>query len=218
MLSTLFILTSYLFAVGAVCDKKNSNLQGTNAFLANFADAGIDGFFQMTFDSGSANYDFKFDLTGFETTCDLSQGLTYHVHSFWTDETGRASTTTCGDAGGHYDPYLACGPSSQDGSALCPMLNRTADQGYTYACSSTEYAAGHHAECEVGDFSGKFGRMMPSIASPTTFIGLHVDPNPPMMANYGTTDSVSNQWASLVVHCPADNARLMCAQFYREQC
>ena len=99
-------------------------------------------------------------------------------------------------------------------------MSVTAAQGYTYACSPEAYAAGHYAECEVGDFSGKFGRLMPTAAdaSGKTFVGLNSDPNPPIMSNFYMPDAVANQWASLVVHCPVDNSRLFCAEFYQEKC
>jgi hypothetical protein len=194
---------------------------GTNKFLASFADAGNgmeDSFFQMSVDGGSASYEYKLDLSGLDTTCDLSQGLTYHFHTYWTDDAAKASTSTCGDAGGHFDPFLACGPSSQDSAGLCPMLNRTADQGYTYPCTADRYASGHHAECEVGDISGKFGRMMPTVAGEKLFVGVASDPNPPIQSNFFMGDGVAKQWASLVVHCPEDNARLVCAEFFQEKC
>jgi hypothetical protein len=143
--------------------------------------------------------------------------MTDHFHSYWTD-TERVSTTTCATAGGHYDPFLACGTSSEDKAGLCVSLNRTVDQGYTYGCSSTNYASGHHALCEVGDISGKFGRMMPDSADSRIFKGQLTDPNPPMDANFGTSDLVAKPWASVVVHCPADNARLICTQLVRDKC
>ena len=140
MLANIFVLLSVLTSVAA----------GTNKFLANFADAGLaDSYFQMSVDGGSASYEYKLDLSTLDTTCDLSQGLSYHFHTYWTDPTATASTTSCGDTGGHFDPYLACGPSSQDSAGLCPMINRTADQEYAYACTADRYASGHHAECEV---------------------------------------------------------------------
>ena len=134
------------------------------------------------------HYEFSMDLAKLTTSCDLSAGLTCeywtdtaacgdiklfiyilsyltdHIHSYWTD-VERSSTTSCADAGGHYDPYLACGTSSEEKAGACVQLSRTVAQNYTYACSAANYAAGYYNLCEVGDLSGKFGRAMPTAGS-----------------------------------------------------
>lgn len=139
-----------------------------------------------------------------------------HFHSYWSDEK-RSSATTCLNAGGHYDPYLACGPSSEEKAGLCLQLNRTTTQDYAYACNVENYSSGHYNLCEVGDISGKFGRMTPAEGT-LVFKGDMIDPNPPMDAHFGEGDLLAKQWSSMVFHCPADNARLFCAQFVREKC
>ncbi len=68
-----------------------------------------------------------------------------------------------------------------------------------------------------GDLSGKFGRVIPT-AGTMVAKGEHVDPNPPLAVSYGESDRVAKQWASVVFHCPADNARLFCAQLVRDKC
>lgn len=130
----------------------------------------------------------------------------------------KASTISCAYTGGHYDPFLACGGSSEDKGSHCVELNRTASQSYNYACNSADYSTGHVAICEVGDLSGKFGPMMPSLANNMVFVGKHIDTMPPTPANYYNEDAVSKKWASLVLHCPADNSRILCAQFLPEKC
>ena len=60
--------------------------------------------------------------------------------------------------------------------------------------------------------------MMPTAADSRIFTAEHLDPNPPLDANFGTPDLVAKPWASVVVHCPADNARLICAQLFRDKC
>lgn len=137
------------------------------------------------------------------------------MHSFWTDS-AYSSTTTCGDAGGHYDPYLACGSSSQNHGDLCAALSRTSDLGYTYACDKTDYANGHLAICEVGDLSGKFGKLYPDENGIVK--GDITDPVPPISANYESEDEVSLGWSSIVFHCPVDNSRILCAHFLRDKC
>ena len=137
----------------------------------------------------------------------------------WTDQTATSSTTTCSDAGGHYDPYLACGPSSQSKSDKCVSLGRTVDQGWKYPCSSTYFAAGHTTACEVGDFSGKFGAMMPDNSTGSIwFDGEVIDPVPAPSVNYVVKDTVSLPWASIVFHCPVDNTRILCAFFTKDKC
>ena len=75
-----------------------------------------------------------------------------------------------------------------------------------------------HYKCEAGDLSGKFGKMMPSADNSRIFQGMFVDPSPPLAVNYNTPDGISNQWVSVVMHCPADNARLACARFQADKC
>lgn len=190
-----------------------------NSYTASFDETttGVFGAMMMKIAPAEMFFSYSIDFSNYETTCDLSQGLTYHVHSFWTDSE-TSSIKTCGDAGGHYDPYLACGPSSQEHSGLCTSLNRTADQGYTYGCSVDAYASGKYYACEAGDLSGKFGRMMPSPTNSNVFVGQFADPSPVLAVNYGHAEGIANQWASLVLHCPADNSRLACAQFIRDKC
>ena len=150
----------------------------TSSFTASFEAGGADGYFQMKLPSnGMGTYDFLLDMTNFTTSCDLSAGLTCkdfiiycviafvfliccfsycivdHIHTYWTDPE-RTSVSTCGTAGGHYDPYLACGTSSEDKAGLCLNLGRTVDKGYAYGCSPMTYSQGHFALCEVGDISG----------------------------------------------------------------
>jgi hypothetical protein len=180
---------------------------------------GVTGYFETKYSSGQAVYKYEIDLSKFVTSCDLSQGLSYHFHTYWTDAKFGASTTTCADTGGHYDPFLACGPSSEDKASLCPLLNRTSTSGYTYGCSPSTYSSGHHSLCEVGDLSGKFGKMMPDDpVKPAMFTGTHIDPMPPLIANYESGDMISKQWASLVIHCPVDNSRILCGHVAKEQC
>ena len=190
----------------------------SSGFTAGFDEkTGVTGYMQLKIQPAEMFYSYSLDFTNYATTCDLSQGLSYHIHSFWTDETATSSTS-CADAGGHYDPYLACGPSSQEKDGLCKSLNRTSSQGYTYACNSENYGNGKHYACEAGDLSGKFGRMMPSEQNGKIFQGQFVDPSPVLSANFGTPEGIANQWMSVVIHCPADNSRLVCAQLIRDKC
>jgi hypothetical protein len=209
----MFTFTALLVGLGAALTSAETSY--TAAFDPF---TGVSGGIQMKITSVAMYYSYTLDLTNFETTCDLSQGLSYHIHTYWKDESATSSIKTCGDAGGHYDPYLACGPSSQAAGDLCKALNRTASQGYVYDCKPDVYSTGRHYACEVGDLSGKFGRMMPDPANPRRFVGSYVDPSPPLTPNFGKADGIANQWASFVVHCPSDNSRVMCAAFLRDKC
>jgi hypothetical protein len=178
---------------------------------------GATGYFDLEIDNGKALYNWYLDLTEFSTTCDLSQGLTYHIHSYWTDDTTSSATLgACASTytGGHYDPNLACSGSSQDIAGLCVDINRTAALGYTYSCSPSNYADGHYALCEVGDISGKFGRAYASTGKIFSSGGEIVDYQPPYNANYQASDAVSKQWTSIVFHCGQDSSRLVCGKLF----
>lgn len=57
------------------------------------------------------------DFTGEADSCTIENGLVYHVHSFWNNETVSSSANSfCGASytGGHYDPSLACSSASED--------------------------------------------------------------------------------------------------------
>jgi hypothetical protein len=84
--------------------------------------------------------------------------LNYHLHQQWT--TDNADYGVGADAcnamvtGGHYDPYFGCGPATGVPADHCAFIGKNTS---TYTCSPEVYASGLYAECEVGDFSGKYG-------------------------------------------------------------
>lgn len=168
---------------------------------------------------GEGQHTLQLDLSGFTTlpeTCDLTQGLTYHLHSFWDD----ASATLSGDnaacalasTGNHYDPYLACGPNTQEGTA-CAALGRTTTSvpAYTYPCSAENYGNGHYEYCEVGDISGKFGSLFATDPDMYLFSADVFDPSPALIPAYETTSLLASPWVSVVVHC--GSSRILCAKF-----
>jgi hypothetical protein len=151
------------------------------------------------------------DFSGQAPTCTVENGLTYHVHSFWNNETVSSSANSfCGPSytGGHYDPSLACSSASEDAKAGCVALGRTADQGYTYPCNSDDFGDGHLAQCEVGDLSGKFGSLK---GGSRIYRATVVDNIAPFTANYKAPDELANMWSSVVFHCKDDASRLVCA-------
>ena len=178
------------------------------------------GYFTMKVNHGVASYSFSLDLSSFSdsTTCDLTNGLYYHLHTSWNTDDGRNSglgSTDCGSTvtGGHYDPNLACSASSEEASGLCTTLSRTSTLGYTYNCSTSVYNAGIYGQCEVGDLSGKFGIVYPT--SNYRFVqpfAAHTDYQPPYIYNYLKNDNVAKMFSSIVFHCvDSSKTRLVCA-------
>jgi len=76
--------------------------------------SGAGGYFQANFAPGVAQYAYSLDLSDFDlsslgddaATCDLSQGLDWHIHTYWTEAEQSAAGAACSTCGGHYDPSL----------------------------------------------------------------------------------------------------------------
>lgn len=201
--------------------KRSGEISGF--FNASFATSGAQGTFSLLVDgNGMGSYYWSISLAGLTTlsASDIAQiqtyGIKYHIHANWNDTLGHA-TTTCGGAGGHYDPYLTCSSKSQNQATLCPLINRTSAHGYAYGvnCNASSFGLGqqgHLSLCEVGDLSGKNGFIPPS--SNMMFTGSFIgDPHPPLVANYRCPDLVSGQWASVVLHLPlAPSPAFLCAR------
>jgi hypothetical protein len=181
--------------------------------------AGVSGYFNMNIENGTALYKFSIDMSKFDPgTCDISDGLTYHIHSYWTNtSTTSGANGYCGVpyTGNHFDPNLACGPSSQNAGSLCVDIGRTSTSTptYSYACNTANYGSGHYAFCEVGDLSGKFGRPVPTASVTLEQTADLVDYMPAYIANYKTADAMTYPWQSVVFHCNQGGARLFCAEF-----
>lgn len=203
---------------------------------------GAAGYFALTIDEagGIASYNSAVDLSLFKTTCAISKGVKYHIHSYWTNSSVLSSsgTTYCGASftGGHYDPYLGCSSTSQYSSSppLCGRAYRNSTFGYVYNCSSASFGSksgsvtGYEPACEVGDLSGKFGmsNTVPGgVANLYTLPGgasaLLVDPLPPSVSDYLRAVPATKygpyytaSFASIVWHCndPPSNTRLFCAK------
>jgi len=210
---------------------------------------GTSGYVSMSIADGVGRYSLYLDISSTPLpldaggrVCNVTQGLTYHIHSYWNNiATNSAGLSVCGTstsgAGNHYDPHLACGPSSQAqtqsqatfyspstflASPLCPTLGRTSALGYAYACNSANYNAGLYDQCELGDLSGKFGKLYPMKGS-SIIKRTSVDFTPPYAMNYLETSKLAETWASIVVHCGqtypvANTARIVCAKFLPMAC
>ncbi len=71
----------------------------THSYTSSLSINGAMGYMRVQFDAlSNAIYTVDLDMTDFKTTCDMTQGLTYHIHSFWTDASSN-SATTCSDTG-----------------------------------------------------------------------------------------------------------------------
>jgi len=107
---------------------------------------GASGTFTMlvTPSLGQSQFSFSIDLSSFSnpSTCDLSKGLAFHIHSYWSDFHASAFGTACGTltngAGGHYDPYLACSPDSQ-----AQVDNDTHTHTHTHAFTYAHFSHTH---------------------------------------------------------------------------
>lgn len=194
---------------------------------------GVTGSFYMLIDSDEnmGSYRFYLDLSEFSSTCDISQGLNYHVHSNWVNSstTSDLGSVFCGPAytGYHYDPTMACSSTSENqgtttgyNSDNCQKIGRyaTASPAYTYGCSTTVYGQGDYSQCELGDLSGKMGMAFPSSGRIFDQSQTLEDVIPVYSYNY-MQDSLSSSphtafsWASIVFHCKSGGTRLFCAKF-----
>lgn len=193
-------------------------------YCASFSDATVNGAFEMEHSGyGVAYYKLSVDLSGYDaSTCDLSQGVDYHIHTTWTNVSTNSSigATFCGSeyTGAHYDPGLACSAKSQYIDTYCSLLQRDISKLYTYSCDTEAYSEGHYALCEVGDLSGKLGVVYETSPGSQQFNQsiAKADYQPPYEPNFDARDAVSSSWKSLVVHCAADGSRLACGRLTRQ--
>lgn len=175
---------------------------------------GASGYFQMTLThSGRGYYQWAFDLSDFKfpSHCDHTvvskYGLRYDLYYVNSTSTSvhNTSSTGCAHCEGRYDPYLACSSQSEYASSSCKSLGSSIN----YNCTASAFMGdGNIRNCEVGDFSGKFGLMLPSLVGQSdnvkfTFYGSVLDdPNPPLSINYKQPDSRTHGWSHLVLSCP----------------
>ena len=177
---------------------------------------GATGYFAAIIDESTAKYTYDLELSQLSTSCDLSKGLYYHIHNYWTlSSKVSAEGDSCLTTGYHYDPNFACSKPTQ----ICEALNRTSSKSYEYACNPTSYSEGYYGLCEVGDLSGKFGMANQRVSPfPTGSIRFkrdtfHVDNQPPYLSNYNQDTPISTKWSSIVFHCGVDKKPLVCARF-----
>lgn len=207
------------------------------AVLTPASSSGASGYFGMVIDSvtGQATYGYNIDFSAFTPPVGdvvLTGGLPWHIHSYWNDATSSSGNIdTCGatNTGGHYDPDLACGPASQSSKTLCGDLKRTAtsDPVYTYSCAAAAFQAGSFGLCEIGDLSGKFGKIAyppPNNVATLTGSSIYIDPTAPYVQDFkvaragvtpGPGADVTLPWNSIVWHATSGE-RILCAQFVED--
>jgi hypothetical protein len=166
--------------------------------------AGVKGMVSFSIRSPT-DYDFSYQLNFTDysgPTCNLTNGLSYHIHSYWDDSAASGKGASCAPnmTGGHYDPRLACNNATNE-QAACIAANKTSSLGYTYLCTPEVYHANPSA-CEVGDLSGKFGKIYPYNTSNT-----FTDTIPPLISDY--MNPSGHIWSSIVIHC--GSTRISCA-------
>lgn len=187
---------------------------------------GVQGRFGMRLTNSSMyfGWDLSFDAFPPELCNLTTDGLTVHIHSKWAaEDKTEGSTADCGPqfTAGHWDPTLMCGPSSSqlsrpDGTANPACANykegmSPAALAASYRCSTFE-----PDQCELGDITGRHGRIM--LAGSSSAKAAFTVPLPlpleELEAQYGATLVPGSDfaWASVVAHCAPTNARLFCAQ------
>lgn len=90
--------------------------------------------------------------TDFDKKLCPSGTLDWHIHESWHTHSETSSLEDCGadKTGDHFDPTFGCSPDSQYADGLCYVV-----RGGTQTCDlHTDFST-----CEVGDMSGKVGRM-----------------------------------------------------------
>ncbi len=222
---SLFILFQFLLVILLgnynLLTKAGSD-NGVNKYCATIDTSGALGHVSIEISNGVAYYMLNLDINSLSTpslTCDYNEGLTFHIHSYWT--TSDTTTTsvaypTCASSitGLHYDPNFACSPKSQQSSTGCKSLNRYYPH-HNYTCNSTVFnGQGQYSLCEVGDLTGKFGVIYPKTTANFQFTTPvpWTDYLPPYPYNFDRADLVSNMWSSIVFHCRSPSAYLLCAK------
>lgn len=152
-----------------------------------------------------------FEINAMTVSYDLkmlnqSEVYSYHIHEKWTHSAVSASGPECGATytGGHFDPTAACGPATGQSRCIAKggCVNKT-----VYTCSPSVYASDPYA-CEVGDLSGKYGKVTPVGTGNATATGTHTDKYMP--ASFDGVDR------SIVFH-NSDGDRVFCGKLVMEQ-
>ena len=134
--------------------------------------------------------DWKVNIFHFNDDLCPSGALNWHVHEYpgygirAIDAALDTSAPACAAdvTGGHYDPTFACGPASQNNAnGVCPILRTTpqAPAGTGVVKTDDSYAAcqpDNQSSCEVGDQSGKLGKLTTSSYRSQRFVDTWMTP------------------------------------------
>lgn len=179
------------------------------------------GHFSLSVNKGRSKYLFEVNLSDV-TNCDfnLYPTVAYHIHTFSVQNPEKIPIRSCSNTGEHYDPNLACGEKSESHTTRCTHLNRTAAAGFDYRCitnSNLEEYVKPTGVCEVGDLSGKFGRIKVGADQIAKSNKVYKDLLPPYVYNFrNPTANITEGWASVVFHCgDPPGTRIACGDFYK---
>jgi Cu/Zn superoxide dismutase len=162
----------------------------------------------------------KVTVKSFDSSLCPSEQFNWHIHQLPLDkdegarirdsDSGTPGACAADVTGGHYDPTFACGGASHNrvvnagetgfySMDVCDIIDTTAGVARTYSCTTDE-----PYRCEVGDLSGKLGKIDASKTWDTMkYKDLFMD----------NLADVAGR--SLVLHCCTDSGcgdRLACAQ------
>ena len=143
------------------------------------------------------------DVLGFQCNMKHLNELTeqstvaYHLHTIWLNDCSY-STDTCGSdyTGLHYDPTFKCGGASEARDDV--------------ECEDVEYMCDSFETCEVGDLSGKYGKLELENGRAKKNVG--GDTAPALVEHYlednGNRDPAL--FSSIVFHEGVGGARILC--------
>jgi hypothetical protein len=130
--------------------------------------------------------------------------IAYHIHAHWGYlDWSMAFGDGCGfdSTENHVDPGKACGAASNN--EFCDSTLYPGCDFGTYDCTSTSYGNDPFA-CEVGDLSGKFGKLVVGddmTASATGLMDAYLDYES-VLGLMGYDDEDQAATSSVVFHCP----------------
>jgi len=179
-----------------------------------YAGTGING--TVTVDDREVTISLDFSKVNYSklpgnTSC-LADGLHVHIHELWKQAgTEYIGSVACGEAytGGHWDPYLACGPhsanvhcnKSNNVKTQCVSSSSAFDSNNKYACNKTNYAENPYV-CEVADWSGKYGTL--NVTKNITRL---------VAKSFWEVESADVIGKAVVFHCANTDDRAFCAKF-----
>eukprot|EP01084_Bolivina_argentea_P053960 98977_1 len=168
-----------LISIVILIDVINSSVT-TQATFKNYLGGDSSGY--VTIYSNLVWWDLDFinvNWSIFDTPNCTEEGLSFHIHDKWTygdsaQSIGQGSADRIGKechsnfTGKHFDPWMACGPSSanpeciHNGGCIPPssIYEESSNYQQEYSCDPSNFDLIAYA-CEVGDLSGKYRMLDP---------------------------------------------------------